>query len=505
MKQYALYLRKSRADLDAEARGEGETLAKHRVALTEYARRRGLLIVREYAEIVSGDSIAARPQMQALLEDVKAGAYAGVIVNDVDRLGRGDGIDQEIIKYAFAASNTRIITPAKDIDFSNTTDEDLFDFKAFFARTEYKMISRRMAQGRTRSAAAGNWVSGNPPYGYRVTRQNGAIRLTPDPETAPIVKMIYEWYANGEAGYHLIAQRLAEMGIKSPKTGKPFSPHVIHRMLSNPAYTGRTEYGQHATVSAIEDGRRIKKYVPAKPGIVIADTHPAIISPEVWQAVRSRSALAQHRSPVNTNKYLTNPLAGLIVCAQCGAMMQMGRSAKRMITCKTPGCTTSAICMDTLESIILDVLRSWCATYAAPMARPEPVEKYEQREALQRQLDGIAAQLSKAQDLVEMGVYSPSEYLTRRDTLKSRQEAVSAEIEKLTRKSPDEARAAILPAVERVLDAYPLAQTIEQKNALLRSVIDHAVYHKTQRAWRGQNPAKYLQLDVFPIISDSIG
>ena len=38
---YALYLRKSSADLDAEARGEGETLAKHRAALTAYARQRG--------------------------------------------------------------------------------------------------------------------------------------------------------------------------------------------------------------------------------------------------------------------------------------------------------------------------------------------------------------------------------------------------------------------------------------------------------------------------------
>ena len=98
MTQYALYLRKSRADLDAEARGEGETLAKHRAALTAYAKKRGLIIAREYAEIVSGDSIAARPQMQQLLDDVKAGLYSGVIVNDVYRLGRGDSIDQEIIK-----------------------------------------------------------------------------------------------------------------------------------------------------------------------------------------------------------------------------------------------------------------------------------------------------------------------------------------------------------------------------------------------------------------------
>lgn len=138
MDQYALYLRKSRADLDAEARGEGETLAKHRAALTDYARRRGLLIVREYAEIVSGDTIAARPQMQQLLEDVKAGMYAGVIVNDVDRLGRGDSIDQEIIKLTFAAAHCIIITPSRDIDPANPTDDDMLDFSMFMARFEYK-------------------------------------------------------------------------------------------------------------------------------------------------------------------------------------------------------------------------------------------------------------------------------------------------------------------------------------------------------------------------------
>ena len=175
MNAYAIYLRKSRADMDAEARGEGETLAKHRKALNEYARQRGLLVVREYAEIVSGDSISARPQMQALLEDVKRGLYAGVIVNDVDRLGRGDSIDQEIIKLTFAASHTLIITPYSDIDPTSIQDGDMLDFRMFFARTEYKMITRRMTQGRARSAASGNWVSGLAPYGYKIAKHDGWV------------------------------------------------------------------------------------------------------------------------------------------------------------------------------------------------------------------------------------------------------------------------------------------------------------------------------------------
>ena len=64
MEQYCIYLRKSRADAEAEARGEGETLARHEHALLGLAKSKKLAVVKIYREIVSGDSIAARPQMQ---------------------------------------------------------------------------------------------------------------------------------------------------------------------------------------------------------------------------------------------------------------------------------------------------------------------------------------------------------------------------------------------------------------------------------------------------------
>ncbi|MBR0485676.1 MAG: recombinase family protein, partial [Oscillospiraceae bacterium] len=73
METYCIYLRKSRVDAEAEARGEGETLARHQRTLLELAKRKNLQIVKEYREIVSGDSIASRPQMQAMISDIEAG------------------------------------------------------------------------------------------------------------------------------------------------------------------------------------------------------------------------------------------------------------------------------------------------------------------------------------------------------------------------------------------------------------------------------------------------
>ena len=498
MKLYALYLRKSRADQEAEARGEGETLAKHRAALTAYARQRGLTIAREYAELVSGDTIAARPQMQALLTDVKAGMYAGVIVNDVDRLGRGDSIDQEIIKLTFASSHTLIITPSRDIDPANPSDDDMLDFSMFMARMEYKKISARMKQGRARSAAAGSWVSGHAPYGYRCVREGKRVTLEPDPDTAPIVQQIFAWYASGEKGYQAIATTLTEMDL--PINGRYVYSRTVSAILHNPAYIGRTEYGRHVQVSTIEDGRRVKKTVRADPYVVIPDTHPAIIDMDTWQAVQDRAAKSRHRSPVNTNEHLRNPLAGFVYCAECGAMMSRQYSARIMLRCPRPGCPTCGSYLDAVEDALLDVLSSWCAEYAdAPSAprRPSPLH-----EAVARQLAQVDAQITRAQELVEQGVYSVAEYMARREALDARRIALNAELDKLYVQPPEEAIPAILPQIRRVLDAYPRAETAEQKNALLRSVVQKVVYHKTERGWI--NHKADMALDVYPVISDSI-
>ena len=125
--QYCIYLRKSRQDLEAEARGEGDTLARHRRTLTELAEARSLPVGAIYEEVVSGDTIAARPQMQRLLQEVEAGQWRGVIVMEIERLARGDSIDQGIVARAFKYSETRIITPFKTFDPTTNTTRSILN------------------------------------------------------------------------------------------------------------------------------------------------------------------------------------------------------------------------------------------------------------------------------------------------------------------------------------------------------------------------------------------
>ena len=70
MEQYAMYLRKSRFDRDYAELSVEETLKRHKAILDRTAEERGYYIAQIYYEVVSGESIAARPEIQKLLEAV---------------------------------------------------------------------------------------------------------------------------------------------------------------------------------------------------------------------------------------------------------------------------------------------------------------------------------------------------------------------------------------------------------------------------------------------------
>ena len=227
MEQYLIYLRKSRSDLEAEAHGEGETLSRHEHTLLELAKRQHLNVTDIYREVVSGDTIAARPMMQRVLSEVEQGVWSGVLVMEVERLARGDTIDQGIIAQTFKFSGTKIITPIKTYDPDNEFDEEYFEFGLFMSRREYKIINRRLQRGRLASAKEGKWPSGLAPFGYRRVKLKNekGCSLEPIEEQAAIVRMIFDLYTVGlqdEDGsarplsLGSIATRLNDMHIPSP-------------------------------------------------------------------------------------------------------------------------------------------------------------------------------------------------------------------------------------------------------------------------------------------------
>ena len=193
-----IYLRKSRADLELESRSDEDVLARHEAELRRNAARLGRTVTAVYREVVSGDTITARPMMQRLLYEVESGMWDAVHVVETSRLARGDTIDQGVVARAFRYSGTLIITPSKIVDPNNEYDEDYFEFDLFMSRREYKAITRRMQRGRVASAREGKWVANRAPFGYdrvKLEREKGWT-LVPNAD-ADIVRDIFAWYTSG--------------------------------------------------------------------------------------------------------------------------------------------------------------------------------------------------------------------------------------------------------------------------------------------------------------------
>ena len=233
----AMYLRKSRADREAEARGEGETLSRHEGILTELAAKMNLTVGAVYKELVSGETIAARPKMQQLLIEVMQGKWDSVMVMEVERLARGDTKDQGTVAEAFKFSGTKIITPAKTYDPNNEFDEEYFEFSLFMSRREYKTINRRIQTGRTAAFRDGWYIAGTAPYGYEKVKHKGdkGFVLEIIEEQARIVRLIFDLYTNGETLADGSRKRLGSYQIRDRLN----SLHIPSRTLGQSSFLGR--------------------------------------------------------------------------------------------------------------------------------------------------------------------------------------------------------------------------------------------------------------------------
>ncbi len=488
---YCIYLRKSRADLEAEAHGEGESLSRHEAALMALAKSRRLTVTKIFREIVSGETITARPEMQALLREVEAGLWEGVLVMEIERLSRGDTIDQGIVYRAFSYSGTLIVTPSKTYDPNDEFDQEFFEFGLFMSRREYKTINRRMQRGRLSSVKEGKFAGNKAPYGYarvKLPKEKGWI-LQPD-EHADVVRKIFAWFTDpvSPIGSSLIVRRLNDAGIPSP-SGDFWTPAAVLSLLKNPVYCGFLRWGWRATVKSIQDGLVTVSRPVAKDNTLFRGLHEPLVTKEQFDA--AQEILARWKGIPGPKRPLQNPLSGIVCCADCGRTMVRrpytnSRSSPSLI-CPYTACHNVSSVLDVVEARLLDGLRDLLRSLE--LKEPDNylassrADLLEQQASLDRQLSRVDAQISRAYELVEQGIYSSDVFLQRSAELATRQKDLLAKSAALSRRIDEvtqsiQQQSLLVPQLRHVLDVYP-SSSPEEKNALLKSVLVKAYYKKT--------------------------
>ena len=370
------YLRKSQSD-DPTLTVE-EILEKHERILDEWAETHlGSKVPEEnkFREVVSGETLKDRPEIQKVLRLIESPKYKAIKVVEPQRLTRGDLEDIGRLMKLLKHTNTLVITPQRIYDLRDEYDWDAFERELKRGNEFLEYVKKIFKRGKLSSVSAGNYIGTYAPYGYdKITIEDGKKKcptLKPNAD-ADTVRMIFDLYVNKNMGTQKICNYLDELKIKPPR-GEHWSPEYIRKdLLSNVHYIGKVRWNFKKTIHVVEDGI-IKKTRPiSKVGeyLIYEGKHEAIISDELFYAAQEKKG-KNPRYPAK--KKVANPFASLLYC-ECGRAMSMRpypHSKPRMICANKKHCRNGSCTYEDFAEKICKVLEDCIADFEVRIKNDE--------------------------------------------------------------------------------------------------------------------------------------
>ena len=507
---YAIYLRKSRVDVEAEQHGEMETLARHEQTLLSLAKRKNLIIGAIYKEIVSGETIAARPVMQQLLREVESGMWDGVLVMEVERLARGDTIDQGVVQRAFQYTDTLIITPLKTYDPANEFDQEYFEFGLFMSRREYKTTKRRLQNGRYAAVREGKWPFNQAPYGWNriKLKTDKGWTLELNENEAPIVKLVFSLFTGvNRIGVTNIKHYLNERGIKA-RNGAEWTDCSVRGILTNIVNDKRVGLGRRKTISKVIDGVPVKTRPHSDYEFTADGLQPRMIEHSVFMEAQSYLGLGKPKTPDSYG--VKNPLSGLVVCSECQKRMMRrpagGNAPYDVLMCKTDKCKTIGSSLELVERELINALVEWVENYKLdPISINNSLPAKEEllRIAL-NEAESLRTQNERLYDLLEQGIYDTDMFVKRSKLLQDKITDCNEKIKNLEKEVEYEKERNshindFIPNCEQLLSHY-WNLSIPERNKALKLLIDRIEYKKTTKNRKGEAMKATFELTIKPRI-----
>ena len=386
-KKTALYCRLSQDDgLD----GDSNSIQNQKSILQRFAEDHHFPSPCFYVDDGFSGGNFQRPAFQQMIADMENGEIGIIVTKDLSRLGRNQLHTGLYIEERFPMFGVRYIAINDNVDTENAESNDLMPFKNLFNEWFIRDTSRKIRAVQKAKAERGERLGTRAPYGY--VKEPETKKLIIDEEAAAVVKRIFALCAAGN-GPSRIATILTKEKVFCPsyyayqKYGLTHSalditkPHhwsdsAVANLLENEIYLGNTVNYRFSTRS-YKDKRKIEH--PREECLVFENTHPAIISKEVWDIVQRVRKNKRRRTKMDEqNKY-----SGLVVCADCGKAMVLHRAHTMSadynhFTCRTykkdgEACTAHYIRECILDEIVLEDLRQ---VTAEARAHPQEFAEY---------------------------------------------------------------------------------------------------------------------------------
>ena len=481
-KLWLMYLRKSRADNQDES--VEEVLSKHENILQEWAKRElGYEIPKDciYREIVSGgESIEDREEIQKVLARIEDPNVAGVLCVDPQRLSRGSLTDCDLLIDKLRYTKTLVVTPVMTYNLENKMERRFFQDELMRGRDYLDYVKEVLYRGRALSAARGNYVLSQPPYGYNRIKIGKDWTLEPN-QDADIVRMIFHWYVKDSKTPGQIMVELERMKIP-PSKGPQWTRESILLMLKNVHYDGKIIFGRRKQTVVFDGGKKVIKQLkqPVEDAIFVEGKHPAIVDHEIFQLAQERIEGRGYLAPP-TGKSLSNPFAGLLRCPICGyAMTYHSGRRHKSFNCRNY-CSKVLSPRDLTNAVKTALLEAHLPELEAKLENGDGSSMVIQKQLvdrLEKQMADLKAQEAKQYDLLETGIYTNEVFLERNSALRAKITSCDSMLTEARRNLPKAVNyeEKIITLKEAVASLDDDSIPVEQKNRLLKAVIQKIEY-----------------------------
>lgn len=463
MQKVAVYIRVSTlSQLE-----EGYSIEEQKAKLESYCDIKDWHVYKVYTDGGFSGSTTERPALEQLIKDAQSKLFDTVLVYKLDRLSRSQKDTLYLIEDVFLKNDIEFVSLLENFDTSTPFGRAVIGLLSVFAQLEREQIKERMQLGKLGRAKSGKsmmWAKTS--YGYNYDKETGS--MTVNEYEALAVKEIYSSYLAGMSITKL-RDKINEEYPKQPA----WSYRTIRGILANPVYCGLNQYK----------------------GQTFQGTHKAIISLVDFEQTQRELAKRQQ-----TAKELSNPrpfqakymLSGLAQCGYCHAPLKVILGQKRKdgtrfkrYECyqrhprKTRGvtvyndnkkCESGYYDMELLEHYVLTRISQL-------QNDPEKIQELfsddtspaVDRQAIQKQIDGLTIKLSKLNDLYLDDRITLDELRTKSSDFIKQRTALEEEI----KKASTDKQAGRKNKIEKLLDASSvLEMSYDNQKVIVRELID---------------------------------
>jgi site-specific DNA recombinase len=291
-RQAVLYARVS----SKEQEKEGFSIPSQIKLLHGYAEAKNLDVAREFIDVETAKR-AGRTGFGEMLAFLNRSSTCHILlVKKTDRLYRNlkDWVSLDEIKglEIHLVKDNVVLS-----DDSCSNEKFMHGIKVLMAKNYIDNLSEETRKGMLEKAEQGQWPT-LAPLGYRnVTGPEGKKVIERNPDVAPLIVRLFEWYATGTHSIEAVTQMALDAGLKFRRSKNKLPTATVHKILRNRAYTGRFDWK----------------------GKTYRGSYEPLITGELWdrvQAVLDGRHEKRHRKVKHDFAF-----SGLIACGHCGCSL----------------------------------------------------------------------------------------------------------------------------------------------------------------------------------------